>query len=114
MLRIFKNYLLGLELRASCFFLLAFLYIQNVTTIKAITRRTTSPDIKPANCDGERRLLLFEVGDVPKLGAENDQRSKDFSFIATCDIKNEINYPSPSHLHNKQSSYRPCMTIKII
>ena len=38
--------------------------------IKAITRRTTRPAAKPANCDGERGPTLFEVGDVTKIGAE--------------------------------------------
>ena len=38
--------------------------------IKAITRRTTRPAIRPANCDGERSPMLFEAGDVPKIGAE--------------------------------------------
>lgn len=75
--KIFKNYLLGAELRASCFFFIDFLYIQNVTMIKAITIRTTRPDIKPATCDGDRSLLLFEAGGVPKLGAENEQDMKD-------------------------------------
>ena len=58
--------------------------------IKAIIIRTTRPDIKPATCDGDRSLLLFEAGGVPKLGAENEQDMKDFyllmpSFIAICD-----------------------------
>ena len=43
-----------------------------------IIRRTTKPDIKPANCDVERSLPLFGVEDVPKLGSENVEKVKVF------------------------------------
>lgn len=75
--------------------------------IKAITIRTTRPDIKPATCDGERSLLLFEVGNVPKPGAKNKHRRKDFylllfTFIAICDITKMTLITH--HSHNKHSS----------
>ena len=41
-------------------------------------RRTTKPDIRPANCDVERSFPLVGVGDVPKLGSENAEKAKVF------------------------------------